>query len=91
MLQHPLEEIEDFTSEGPSFSHTFQYPLHKGTGLAVHAWIDTDGDGIFCTPTSRTDPSGLASTEETPAGNVTLNIVMTGNCRAANWYYPPAP
>lgn len=91
VLQHPLEEIEDFQSDSPAFSHSFEYPLHMGTGLAVHAWVDTDGDGIFCTPTVRLDPGGLATTTETPAGEVKLDITLTENCRAANWFYPPGP
>lgn len=49
-LRHPLEEIEDFESDTAEFTHTFEYPLHKGTGLAVHAWLDTDGGGIFLPP-----------------------------------------
>jgi hypothetical protein len=88
-LQHALQEIEDFDSDSPVFSHTFEYPLHMGTGLAVHAWIDTDGDGIFCTPTSRLDPGGLAYTETTPEGEVDMTITLSANCRAANWFYPP--
>ena len=90
-LNHPLEEIEDFQSDGAAYSHTFEYPLHLGSGLAVHAWLDADGDGIFCTPTARTDPSGLAWTEETPQAEVTLDIRLTENCRQANWFYPPVP
>ncbi|MDP6435985.1 MAG: hypothetical protein QF790_07205 [Gammaproteobacteria bacterium] len=91
VLQHPLEEIEDFESDSATFSHTFEYPLHMGTGLAVHAWVDADGDNIFCTPSARLDPSGLASDTETPSGEVQLDITLTENCRAANWFYPPAP
>lgn len=91
ILQHPLEEIEDFQTDTPSFSHTFEYPLHMGTGLAIRAWVDADGDGVFCTPTERLDPSGLAYTTETPTGEVQLDITLTENCRAANWFYPPAP
>ncbi|HJP05753.1 MAG: hypothetical protein QGG65_04070 [Gammaproteobacteria bacterium] len=90
-LNHPLEEVVDFQSDGPQFSHTFEYPLHMGSGLAVSAWLDADGDGVFCTPTERTDPSGLAYTEETPAGDFTLDITLTKNCRQANWFYPPTP
>ena len=90
-LAHPLGEIEYFESESASYSHTFEYPLHKGEGLAVHAWLDTDGDGIFCTPTMREDPSGLTTMTETPAGEVTVDIVLMTNCRAASWFYPPAP
>ena len=90
-LQHPLEEIEDFTSSTPEFSHSFQYPVHKGSGLAVHAWLDMDGDGVLCTPTDKLEPSGLAYIAENPEESVTLDIALTGNCRAANYFYPPAP
>lgn len=90
-LQHPLSEIEDFTSDSGTFTHTFEYPAHMGEGLAIHAWLDTDGDGIFCTPTKRQDPSGLGWTTETPDGEVDMTITLDANCRAANWFYPPAP
>ena len=88
-LRHPLQEIVDFESDSASFTHSFSYPLHMGDGLAVHAWVDTDSDGIFCTPTERQDPSGLGWTEETPAGDVRLDVVLSENCRAANFFYPP--
>jgi len=88
-LQHPLEEIEDFQSDSPLFSHTFDYPLHKGEGLAVHAWVDTDGDGIFCTPTARLDPGGLAYMRDTPVSETSITILLTANCKAANFFYPP--
>ncbi len=90
-LRHPLEEIEDFESETPKFSHTFEYPLHKGEGLAVHVWLDTDADGFFCTPEKRIDPSGLSWVGETPSGKVEISITLSDNCRAANWFYPPIP
>jgi hypothetical protein len=90
-LSHPLEEVEDFQSDTAEFSHTFEYPLHMGSGLAVHAWLDADGDGFFCTPAKRLDPSGLGYTEEIPTDEVTLNITLSDNCRAANWFYPPKP
>jgi hypothetical protein len=88
-LQHPLEEIEDFESDTADFTHTFEYPLHKGEGLAVHAWLDADGDGIFCTPEKRTDASGMSWDGETPEGSVEMSITLSDNCRAANWFYPP--
>jgi len=90
-LAHPLEEIMDFTSDSPTFVQEFSYPLHMGTGLAVHAWLDTDGDGIYCTPTARLDPGGMYYQAETPEGAVDIVIELTDNCRAANWFYPPAP
>jgi hypothetical protein len=88
-LQHPLEEIEDFESDSANFTHTFEYPLHKGEGLAVHAWLDSDGDGIFCTPEKRTDPSGMSWVGDTPEGSIEMSITLSDNCRAANWFYPP--
>jgi hypothetical protein len=88
-LQHPLEEIEDFESDTANFTHTFEYPLHKGEGLAVHAWLDSDGDGIFCTPEKRTDPSGMSWVGDTPEGSIEMSITLSDNCRAANWFYPP--
>jgi hypothetical protein len=88
-LQHPLNEIEDFQSDSPVFTHTFEYPLHMGEGLAIHAWLDTDGDGIFCTPSQRLDPSALEYTETTPEGEINMTITLTDNCRAANFFYPP--
>ena len=90
-LRHPLQEIEDFESNTSKYSHTFQYPLHVGEGLAVHVWLDTDSDGIFCTPLARLDPSGLAYMEATPAGEVTMDVTLDKNCRAANYFYPPVP
>jgi hypothetical protein len=90
-LQHPLEEIEDFQSDSPVFTHTFEYPVHKGEGLAIHAWLDTDGDAIFCTPAQRLDPSGLDYIDTTPEGDVSMTITLTDNCQAANFFYPPVP
>lgn len=90
-MRHPLEEIEDFESDSPNFTHSFEYPAHKGEGLAIHAWLDADADGIFCTPDARLDPSGLSYMEESPAGEINMVITLTDNCRAANYFYPPAP
>ena len=89
-LRHPLQEIEDFDSDTANYSHTFEYPLHMGEGLAIHVWLDSDEDGVFCTPLARLDPSGLAYTEMTPAGEVTLDITLSKNCRSADYFYPPA-
>ena len=89
-MRHSLEEIEDFQSQSGNFSHTFEYPLHKGTGLAVHVWLDADADGLFCSPASRVDPAGLIALEDTPEKDVSVAITLTDNCRAANFFYPPA-
>lgn len=89
-LRHSLEEIEDFQSGSGSFSHTFEYPVHKGSGLALHAWLDTDGDGFFCTPSERVDPAGFVWQEDVEGvDTVTFNIKLTDNCRAANYFFPP--
>jgi hypothetical protein len=65
--------------------------LHRGEGLALHAWLDADGDGYFCTPGKRVDPSGLSWSGETPDDIVEMSILLSDNCRAANWFYPPKP
>ena len=88
-LRHSLEEIEDFQSDSGTFSHTFEYPVHKGSGIALHVWLDSDGDGFFCTPQSRVDPAGFQAFEESPESEATFDIKLTDNCRAANFFFPP--
>ncbi|GIT35325.1 MAG: hypothetical protein Ct9H300mP4_16440 [Gammaproteobacteria bacterium] len=51
--EHPLYEIESFTSDQLTFQHTFDYDAKGNRGLLVYAWVDLDGDGINCTPVSR--------------------------------------
>ena len=57
--EHPLYEIESFTSKSKNFNHTFVYDSAGNTGLVVYAWIDLDQDGILCTPVSRIDLAGV--------------------------------
>lgn len=90
-LRHPLQLIEIFPAEaGKPFTHRFDYPVYQGTGLAVFAWIDTDGDGIHCTPTVRNDLSGLAIAENGDSDAATVTVNLTEPCRAPGWFFPPA-
>jgi len=88
-FRHTLAEIVDFESNTPNYQQKIDYNLTTGEGIAVLAWLDTDGDKIFCTPTYREDPAGLAWKEGDPAEEVELNIVLTDNCQAETFFYPP--
>jgi hypothetical protein len=90
-LRHPLQLLEILPAEAnESMTHTLDYPANFGEGLAVFAWIDTDGDGIHCTPTMREDMSGLATVENLDSGKAEVKVTLTENCRAPGWFYPPA-
>ncbi|MDJ0927646.1 MAG: hypothetical protein QNJ73_08350 [Gammaproteobacteria bacterium] len=90
-LRHPLHLIEIFPArDGDSFTDTFEYRHEMGDDLAVFAWIDTDGDGIHCTPTVRDDPSGLTVVEDGDATKLEVTVNVTEPCRAPNWFYPTA-
>lgn len=90
-LRHPLQLLESFAAAPGTFTHTFDYPESQGEGLTVFAWVDTDGDGMQCTMTSRKDLSGLSTVQGFPANSVTVVVSLTEPCRAPNWFYPPAP
>jgi len=90
ILRHPLEEIESFETRVGEFSHEFAYPLDAGEGLVVHAWLDTDGDGVFCTPTRRDEVAGFAEVEDFPADAVSVEITLDQPCAAPNWFFPAA-
>jgi len=90
-MRHPLQLLEILPAEaGKTFTHTLDYPAGFGEGLAVFAWIDTDGDGIHCTPTSREDLSGLAMVESVDSGKAQVTVTLTEACRAPGWFFPPA-
>ena len=90
-LRHPLQLIEFFPAEaGVPFTHSFDYRPDIGEGLAVFAWMDTDGDGVHCTPTVREDWSGLAEASG-DSGQVEVTVTLTDRCRAPGWFYPPEP
>jgi len=91
ILRHPLEPIETFEAAPGAFTHRFSYPEGIGEGLVVYAWADVDGDGVQCTPTARDDLSGLTVVAVFPADSVNVVVSLTEPCRAANWFYPPAP
>jgi hypothetical protein len=97
-LRHPLKFIESFETTVGEFSHSFGYPDNNGEGLIVYAWIDSDGDGINCTPTERNDLAGLTevtdfsldSGEEYAAAPVTVQLQV--DCAGPDWFYPgPGP
>lgn len=89
-LRHPLQLLEILPAEaGESVTHTLDYPTAFGEGLAVFAWIDTDGDGIHCTPTMREDLSGLTTVDSVESGTADVTVTLTDACRAPGWFYPP--
>jgi len=90
VLRHPVEFIESFDSEVGSFSVDVDYPVDKGEGLLVYAWIDLDGDGVLCTPTGRNDLAGLTEAEGFPAAEVTVNVWLVAPCAGPDWFFPPA-
>ena len=89
--EHPLYEIESFTSEKTTFSHTFNYDSSGNTGLVVYAWIDLDDDGILCTPTSRIDLAGIDVNELFPLNNMPFTVKINTPCVGPDWFYPSAP
>jgi len=86
--EHPLYEIESFTSDQLTFQHTFDYDAKGNRGLLVYAWIDLDGDGINCTPVSRTDLAGVAINEEFPKTNEVFQVRIKTPCVGPDWFYP---
>ena len=90
-LRHPLQLIEIFPLEtGTTFTHSFEYPVDGGEGLAVWAYIDTDGDGVHCTPDVRNDLSGITVNEDAVPDQVEVTVNLTEPCRAPSWFYPTA-
>ncbi len=91
-LRHPLQWIDTFEAKaGETFTHSFDYPLDLGEGLVVWAWMDTDGDGVHCTPSVREDPSGLTEVKDADSASVEVEVTLTEPCRGADWFYPPRP
>ena len=41
-LRHPLQFIAGFESAPGSFSYELAYPVDRGEGLVVYAWLDGD-------------------------------------------------
>lgn len=88
--QHPLYEIDSFTSQSPNFEHTFLYSSEGNSGLVVYAWLDSDSDGINCTMTSRNDFAGADINEDFPNAERSYSIVLTKECVGPDWFYPNA-
>jgi len=86
--EHPLYEIESFTSDQLTFQHTFDYDAKGNRGLLVYAWIDLDGDGINCTPVSRVDLAGVAVNEKFPKTNEVFQVEVQTPCVGPDWFYP---
>ena len=86
--EHPLYEIESFTSDQLTFQHTFDYDAKGNRGLLIYAWVDLDGDGINCTPVSRTDLAGVAINEEFPKTNEVFQVEIKTSCVGPDWFYP---
>ncbi|MFW2403668.1 MAG: hypothetical protein ACN4GT_02800 [Gammaproteobacteria bacterium] len=89
-LRHPVEFIEGFEGTAGEFTHEFDYPVDAGEGLLVYAWIDSDADGILCTPTVRVDRAGLTEVDGFVPGDVTVDVELTAPCAGPDWFYPPA-
>lgn len=90
-LRHPLEYIGSFEAVVGEYRHVFDYPVELGEGLVVYAWVDTDGDGVLCTPSGRTDLAGLSVADAFPADEVSVDIELSVPCAGPDWFFPAAP
>jgi hypothetical protein len=88
-LRHPVEFIASFESGIGAYSIDVDYPVDKGEGLLVYAWLDTDGDGVLCTPSVRSDLAGLTEVENFPSGEVSVDVWLVAPCAGPDWFYPP--
>ena len=89
-LRHPLLFMGEFSAPVGDFSGTIEYPAGAGEGLVVYAWLDSDGDGVLCTPQNDTELAGLSEVVEFPADEVSVELSLDANCKSANWFFPPA-
>jgi hypothetical protein len=90
-LRHPLQFIDTFKSSLGPFEHSFDYPEDIGEGLVVYAWVDTDGDGVNCTPEVRNDLAGLTVAEDAEQDRVEVDVLVGEPCRGPDFFYPPVP
>lgn len=91
-LRYPLEIIESFQTKLGTSTFRFNYPVEGGEGLVVYAWVDTDGDGIHCTPTARLDLTDLAEISQFPAEQVSVSLFLEVPCAGPDWFFPgPEP
>ncbi len=89
-LRYPLLFMGEFSVPVGNFSGTVEYPAGAGEGLVVYAWADSDGDGVLCTPQNDTELSGLIEVAAFPADEVNVELSLSDNCKAANWFFPAA-
>jgi hypothetical protein len=87
-LRHAVQFIESFEATIGPFSHEFSYPLERGEGLLIYAWLDIDGDGVLCTPDVRVDIAGLTEVTSYPAEEVSADIQLVAPCAGPDWFYP---
>lgn len=87
-LRHPRGEIVSFETNAGDYSYTLAYPLQRGEGLLVYAWLDSDADGVHCTPSSRDELAGLAEVTHFPADRVSVDVELSQACRGPDWFYP---
>ena len=91
-LRYPLEIVEGFETGLGSSNFSFDYPVELGEGLVVYAWVDSDGDGINCTPTERGDLADLVEVEDFPSENVSASLFLETPCAGPDRFFPgPKP
>lgn len=89
-LRHPLLFMGEFSTSPADFSGNIEYPAGAGEGLVIYAWMDADGDGVLCTPQNDTELSGLTEVAAFPADEVSVELSLSENCKAPNWFFPAA-
>ena len=87
-LRHAAQWIESFETKMGDYSHEFSYPLDRGEGLLIYAWLDLDGDSVLCTPSVRIDIAGLTEVTEYPADAVNADIELVAPCAGPDWFFP---
>lgn len=91
-LRYPLEIVEGWETGLGTSSFSFDYPVAAGEGLVVYAWVDSDGDGINCTPAERSDLADLVEVAEFPSEQVSVSLLLDAPCAGPDWFFPgPEP
>lgn len=57
-LAYPFLEFDRTEFDSVQFEWTINIPQEEGEGLAIRAWLDTDGDGNFCSPDFQEEYGG---------------------------------
>ena len=87
-LRYPMEIVDRWETNLGSSSFSFDYPVDGGEGLVVYAWVDSDGDGINCTPMNRGDLADLVEIEEFPSEQVSASLFLEIPCAGPDWFFP---